>query len=253
MLRGLGYDDIKIKDDRAPILEFPSFIEEDYFSYVNDKEGNPIFIRDYQVDAVNALLNSNSGLLIAATSAGKSFIICALCNQLVSIDVPTIIIVPSGSLVIQLKRDFEIFEMDCGEYTGKNKDLDHNVVISTWQALKNYPEVMSRFSGVIVDECFSENMLVSMADGTHKRIKDVDIGDFVVSYNHFTNQTEQKQVLDVHRNIQARRDDKMLRLHFDNDVIIDVTENHIFYTTAGPKRAVDLTEHDILIELENII
>ena len=152
MLRQLGYEDIKIKDEREPIVEFPSFVEEDYFSDTLDKDGNPIFMRDYQVDAINDLLNSNSGLLVAATSAGKSFIICAVAKQLASISIPTIIIVPSGSLVVQLKRDFDIFNIDCGEYTGKNKDLDHDIVISTWQALKNYPEVMSRFKGVIVDE-----------------------------------------------------------------------------------------------------
>lgn len=152
MLRQLGYEEIKIKDDRDPILEFPSFIEEDYFAFAKDKDGNPVFMRDYQVDAVNALLNSNTGLLIAATSAGKSFIICALCLQLVSVNIPTIIIVPNGSLVVQLKRDFEAFGIDHGEYTGKVKNLDHDIVISTWQALKNYPEVMSRFKGVIVDE-----------------------------------------------------------------------------------------------------
>lgn len=252
MLRQLGYDEIKIKDDRDPILEFPSFIEEDFFAFAKDKDGNPVFMRDYQVDAVNALLNSNTGLLIAATSAGKSFIICALCLQLVSVNVPTIIIVPNGSLVVQLKRDFEAFDIDHGEYTGKVKDLDHEIVISTWQALKNYPEVMSRFKGVIVDECFSGDSLVSMADGSISQIKDVKIGDEVLSYNFDENMVESKHVMDIHSNMKSRENDTMIRLTFDNGKSIEVTENHIFFTTCGPKKAKDLTEDDELLELDDL-
>lgn len=64
----------------------------------------------------------------------------------------TITIVPSTSLVIQTIKDFRDAEMDVGEYTGKTKDLEHQHIISTWQALKNHPEIMQRFQVVVVDE-----------------------------------------------------------------------------------------------------
>jgi superfamily II DNA or RNA helicase len=65
----------------------------------------------------------------------------------------SIIIVPDTNLTNQTKTEYEFFGLDVGEYSGSNKDIDHQHVVSTWQALNNNPMVMSNRQLVIVDEC----------------------------------------------------------------------------------------------------
>jgi superfamily II DNA or RNA helicase len=49
--------------------------------------------------------------------------------------------------------DFIKAGVDCGKYSGSEKQLNHPTVVATWQSLQNQPELMSLFSVVIVDEC----------------------------------------------------------------------------------------------------
>lgn len=81
--------------------------------------------------------------------------ICAsLSQQYINMGLKVVIIVPSQDLIEQTRDDFTNWNITNGEYSGDRKDyLDHNCVISTWQALKNVPQLMSGFDVVIVDEC----------------------------------------------------------------------------------------------------
>lgn len=126
-------------------------ITDDVFSHVV-RDGNPFILRYYQVEAVNALIAAGIGMIEAATSAGKTWINAALVNAYGLKGLKTITIVPSTSLVIQTIKDFRTAGLDVGEYTGKVKDLEHLHTVSTWQAIKNHPQLMSQFQVVVVDE-----------------------------------------------------------------------------------------------------
>jgi superfamily II DNA or RNA helicase len=43
--------------------------------------------------------------------------------------------------------------MDVGEYSGDIKDINHQHIVTTWQALKNNPELLYGINMFIIDEC----------------------------------------------------------------------------------------------------
>lgn len=126
-------------------------IDENYFCYC-EIDGNPIILREYQVRAVNALLKSNGGILVASTAAGKTFINAAVAKRYGEKGLRTMTIVPSRDLIKQTKQDFVLVGLDCGEFSGKVKNTENQHIVSTWQSLKNQPQLMHDFHVVIVDE-----------------------------------------------------------------------------------------------------
>ncbi len=65
----------------------------------------------------------------------------------------SIIIVPSNDLIRQTRKELAFLEIPTGEYSGKVKDTNgHDIIISTWQALKNNPSVVVDRDVVLVDE-----------------------------------------------------------------------------------------------------
>lgn len=248
-LVGMGYE-IDIVDDTNPIVHIDFMVKPDIFCDCFDKYGNPFKLRDYQCDSANILLEYGNGIIEAATSAGKGSMICAISKAIISTKgFKIIIIVPNTTLITQSIEECKQYNIDVGEFSGSVKDLNHPVVVSTWQTLKNSPKVLGQFSALICDECFSGESLVAMADNTSKQIKDVKVGDVVKSYDLSTHTQVDKQVTNTHKNLKKYETDNMIRLFFDNNVTIDVTENHIFYTETGPKKAKDLTNNDILLNI----
>ena len=137
----------------------PDLEIEDSFSVkdANDfiKELNPVHKpRDYQLQAFVKCVRSKRKLVLSPTASGKSFIIYLLTKWYQS---PTLIIVPTISLVHQMKGDF--IDYGCPEdqiYTiqgGVDKQTDSNIVISTWQSIHKLPKTwFDRFDIVIGDE-----------------------------------------------------------------------------------------------------
>ena len=117
--------------------------------------------RDYQIDAIHNILESNRGLIVSPTGSGKSFIIYALTRYYIEkLDhQKVLIIVPTTGLVEQMYGDFTDYgwfpDEHCHKvYAGSDKNTSKDVVISTWQSIykldKNY---FSQFGAVFVDEC----------------------------------------------------------------------------------------------------
>jgi len=97
-------------------------------------EGQPIMLRDYQVEAINTFLTNPQALQEIATGAGKTITtatLSQLCEQLGR----TITIVPNKSLVEQTEEDFIAVGLDVGVYYGDRKDLNKTHTICTWQSL----------------------------------------------------------------------------------------------------------------------
>lgn len=152
-LEAFGYK-LELDDKRHGHTVQVPLLDKDYLSHViNPKTGEPWEMRPYQVDAVNELIKEGMGMIIAGTGAGKTSMNVALCDTYAKQGLRTITIVPSGSLIIRTKKDFKFFKMDVGEYSGKNKDIEHPHVISTWQALQKHPEILLNFDVLVVDEC----------------------------------------------------------------------------------------------------
>ena len=123
--------------------------------------GQPIVLRDYQIDIINEFLNDTQCMQEVATGAGKTIMTAAL-SLMVEPYGRTIVIVPSKSLVLQTEEDYKNLGLDVGVYFGERKDLGRTHTICTWQSLNslykgtkgvgNEWTMMLNVAAVIVDE-----------------------------------------------------------------------------------------------------
>jgi len=100
----------------------------------HQQEGQPIMLRDYQVEAINKFLENTQALQEIATGAGKT-ITTATLSHLAEKYGRTITIVPNKSLVEQTEEDFISVGLDVRVYYGDRKDLNKTHTICTWQSL----------------------------------------------------------------------------------------------------------------------
>jgi len=170
-LKVLGYnlDLIDSRVNEGVDVELPTV---DRFSHVLNDEGEPFVLRYYQIEAVHALINNGGGIVIAGTGAGKTLMNATLCDVYGEAGLKTITIVPSQDLIKQTKADFIMWGLDTGEYSGDEKDIKHQHVVSTWQALQNNPHIMHEFQMVVVDECHGAkgNVLTKLLNEYGKNI-----------------------------------------------------------------------------------
>lgn len=140
----------------------------DYASNVPlSNRGNKIEMRGYQFDGFQQAIREGRSLLISPTGSGKSLIIYMLLRWYLDhheSDKCVLIIVPTTSLVAQMKKDFadysEFDESFSAEdevheiYSGKEKhDFRARVVVTTWQsAVKLDKRWFLRYGMVIGDE-----------------------------------------------------------------------------------------------------
>ena len=121
--------------------------------------GLPFKPRDYQMEAFVAAVRKRRMLLLSPTGSGKSLIIYMLIKLYsTKHDRKHLIIVPSTSLVAQMKKDFGDYGLDVSTIhqimSGRDKQTDKPIVISTWQSLYKMPKsYFDQFGTVVVDEC----------------------------------------------------------------------------------------------------
>ena len=159
---------VDFKDEREKHeFEF-NVIDKDYLAHINwpanhPMAGQPIELRDYQVETVNKFISNPQSIQEIATGAGKTIITAALC-QLVEPYGRTLTIVPNKSLVTQTEEDFLACNLDTGVYYGDRKEVGRYNTIATWQSLnvlekkaKNehsteFKEFCAGINTVIIDE-----------------------------------------------------------------------------------------------------
>lgn len=100
-----------------------------------------------------------------------------------------------------------------------------------------------------LDGCFPKDARVKMADGTEKKIIDINIGDYVSSFNENTGLVESKKVLNKFYNGRKINNEWIrIRLYKDdirhNKYVLKCTKNHMVYTEEGWKRAEDINVGD---------
>lgn len=119
----------------------------------------PYEVRDYQHDAIATALERKRMVLISPTGSGKSLIIYCLTRHILGTDKNKIlIIVPTTSLVEQMSKDFIDYGWSEDKihkiYSGKDKQTQKRVIISTWQSIYKFPKAwFEQFDAVIGDEC----------------------------------------------------------------------------------------------------
>jgi len=134
-----GYD-IELNDVRDYKTNF-TFTEIDENSF-SDKcwppghpaAGQPVTLRDYQVEIVNNFFGNPQCLQEVATGAGKTLMTAALSLSVESMG-RSIVIVPNKSLVSQTEEDYINLGLDVGVYFGDRKDWGKTHTICTWQSL----------------------------------------------------------------------------------------------------------------------
>ena len=120
--------------------------------------GKRIEVRDYQLDAVAHAIATDRSLLISPTASGKSLIIYCLVRYYQMMELKTLILVPTTSLVEQMYKDFEDYGWSSGTYCqkiyqGHDKKVTKDVVISTWQSIHRMPrQYFRQFGTVFGDE-----------------------------------------------------------------------------------------------------
>jgi len=96
--------------------------------------GQPIMLRDDQVEVVNRFFTNTQALQEVATGAGKTIMTATLSHCAEKYG-RTIVIVPNKDLVTQTEEDFINVNLDVGVYYGDRKDLGKTHTICTWQSL----------------------------------------------------------------------------------------------------------------------
>ena len=119
--------------------------------------GNPIQFRDYQIDAIWHAIQSDRCLLLSPTASGKSLIIYTLVRYYYLMNLKTLILVPTTSLVEQMYSDFIDYGWEDKHihrvYAGMDKGSKKPVVISTWQSIyKLHRPYFAQYGCIIGDE-----------------------------------------------------------------------------------------------------
>lgn len=190
IVENAGYE-ITLVDERESIdLNFPK-IEEDSFKHVtwpkgHEREGEPIILRDYQVECINEFLANPQCVQRISTGAGKTLITAAM-SRLCEDYGRTIVIVPTKDLVTQTEADYKNIGLDVGVYYGDRKEADHEHVICTWQSIDSLmkrskgpkeegkthiDDLTNNVAAIICDECHKAkgNVLKKMLSGPFAHI-----------------------------------------------------------------------------------
>ena len=101
--------------------------------------------RDYQYKAVYEALKNNRKLLLSPTGSGKSLMIYSIVRYYAATAKKILIVVPTTSLVEQMVNDFISYGWNATAhvhkiYSGKDKNTDKPIIISTWQSIYKFPK-----------------------------------------------------------------------------------------------------------------
>lgn len=145
---GVDSRNILLDDCRDSSIYTPNPISDDLFSDYD------IFLRYYQVEAVNKAIQHQKGFIEAATSAGKTLICAALCHAY-SPAYKTLTIVPSEKLLNDTHKTYKSVGLDSGKFVGNKKEQvakEKKHIVTTWQTLYRNKELLNDIGVIIYDE-----------------------------------------------------------------------------------------------------
>lgn len=238
--------------------------QEDFNDWANNffngfkLHGEPIDLREYQLETSFRILKFRKCSAELATSAGKTLISFMTVGYMLQKNLAKkiLFIVPNVNLVTQANDDFNNYnyknqiklkiEMI---FSGQKPKPESNIVIGTYQSLvKKKAEYFEQFDSIIVDECLHPDTLITMANNTYKKISNIVTGDLVKTFNIKTKSIEVNEVDYVHKNLSISED--MYEIEMDDSSIIKITGNHKVQLTTGIWKRVD--ELELSDEILNI-
>ena len=167
------YDyDIELDDQRdyATRFDFQAVTEDSFADQTwpkgHPQAGEPIRLRDYQVDIINNFLSNPQCLQEVATGAGKT-IMTAVMSQRVQQHGRSIVIVPNKSLVTQTEKDYINLGLDVGVFFGDRKEFGRQHTICTWQSLNILlKNTKNQIADITIQE-FLEDVVCVIVDEVH--------------------------------------------------------------------------------------
>ncbi len=165
-------------DDNRPIhdFKFATVTEETHAQTIwpkgHPKAGEPVMLRDYQVNAVNEFLNNLQCVQEIATGAGKTVMTATLSKSVESYG-RSIVIVPNKDLVKQTAEDYELLGLDVGVYFGDKKELGKTHTVCTWQSLNALQKRFKEGESPVSLEDFAEGVVALVVDEVHQAKADV--------------------------------------------------------------------------------
>ena len=126
-------------------------------------QGKPLTPRDYQLVGIAKAIRYKRMLMLSPTASGKSYMIYVIMRHLLEKECKKgLIIVPTTSLVEQMKSDFDDYAHDTWDvsgnvhriYSGYERHNDKPLTISTWQSLNEIKDnsFFTKFDFVFGDE-----------------------------------------------------------------------------------------------------
>lgn len=129
--------------------------------------GEPVVLRDYQIEVVNNFLENPQCLQEVATGAGKTLMTAALSASVEKYG-RSIVVVPNKSLVVQTEEDYRNLGMDVGVYFGDRKEFGKMHTICTWQSLNSMLKATKNSVAPVTIEAFLEDVICVIIDEVHQ-------------------------------------------------------------------------------------
>lgn len=177
VLTDMGINIADIEDLRTPIdLNFKKITQEFWGDVCwptgHQLAGEPIRLRDYQVEVINNFIENPQSLQEVATGAGKTIITATLSKICESFG-RTMTIVPNKSLVEQTEEDFINCGLDVGVYYGDRKELNRQHTICTWQSLNVLDKKSKNGEAALTLAEFIDDVRTVIVDEVHMAKADV--------------------------------------------------------------------------------
>jgi superfamily II DNA or RNA helicase len=128
--------------------------------------GQPIELRDYQVELINNFLTNPQCVQEVATGAGKTIMTASLSWNVERYG-RSIVIVPNKDLVRQTEKDYVNLGLDVGVYFGDRKDYNRRHTICTWQSLNNLLKDTKSGAAEFTIQDFLEDVVCVIVDEVH--------------------------------------------------------------------------------------
>jgi len=173
---GDGYQ-VEVDDQRQTWnFSFDPVTQTDYdhiaWPAKHPRAGEPILLRDYQVEVINRFLDNPQCLQQIATGAGKTLITAVLSHKCEPYG-RSIVIVPNKDLVVQTEKDYKNMGLDVGVFFGDRKEFGKTHTICTWQSLAILEKKTKEGVADIDVEQFLDGVVCVMVDEVHKAKADV--------------------------------------------------------------------------------
>lgn len=191
--------------------------------YIDKDKKIKLEARPYQQEIVDKA--SNREVVMAATGAGKTFMMAAL---IAKFNVkPVSVFADKMTLCTQLRDEFSKFlGRPIGLVGGGVNDKQDITVYSVQSA---QPEDIADSKMILFDECLEYNQKVLMDNGELMKIGDIvenKLSNSVISFNHSTNKYESKKITNWSKTLVGEK--KIIKIVVGN-TSITCTDNHKIY------------------------